>query len=156
MRFLQWIPHRRFPLISQHHTADMAPIIDSPYAHSGTVKKTVDDIANLRDESLAADKAIANAKYSATDLAQKYKDNITALAGLPAAIDKFAEVGSSFPSMRFLPCLPDWKLYRSSINFCGQHVLMVRELGLVISVVMNFSFFQSPPTHTHLSEPQSS
>jgi len=65
--------------------------IDFPYAHDDVVQRAVGQIASLRDESLAADKAVANAQYDATNLAAKYNDNITALAGLPLAIKQFAK-----------------------------------------------------------------
>ena len=78
--------------------------IDFPFAHIDVVRKTFTKIKNLKNESVAADKAVANAKYHATDLATEYKDDITALAGLPFAVQKFADVGSIFPSMHFLPC----------------------------------------------------
>ena len=134
----------------------MAPSIDFPYANSDIVQKAVNEVENLKNESLAADKAIAAVKGDASDLVTKYKDNISALAGLPIAIQQFSDVGSLFPSMHFLPCLTGWKLDSPSINFCGQHVLMVQHWGLVISMVMNFSFFQSSSTHTHSFEPQNS
>ena len=83
--------------------ADLAPSINFPYANCDIVQKIVGKVANLRDESLAADKAIANTKYDAAGLATKYKDDITALAELPVSIEKFAEVSSlspdAFPSL---------------------------------------------------------
>jgi hypothetical protein len=121
---------------------------------SDIVQKAVNEVETLKNESLATNKAIAAVKGDASDLVTKYKDNITALARLPIAIQQFSDVGSLFPSMHFLPCLTDWRLDSSSINFCGQHVLMVQHWGPVISMVMEFSFFQSSPTHTHSSEHQ--
>ena len=125
--------------------------IDFPYAHDEIVQKAVSNVDNLKNESLAADKAVAVVKGDASDLVTKYKNDITALAGLPIAIEQFSEVGSHFLSMHFLPRLTDWKLDSPSINFCGQHVLMVQHWELLISMVMDLSVFQSSSTHIHLN-----
>jgi hypothetical protein len=55
--------------------------------------------------------------------------------------------------MHFLRCLPDWELDTSlSIHFCGQHV-PVQHTGLVVSLVLDFSFFQTSPTHSPIRTP---
>ena len=75
----------------------MAPIIDPPFTHNDVVQKIVDEVANLKNKSLAANKAVKDSKDEAANLATKYKDDITALAGLPIAIEKFSDVDSLFP-----------------------------------------------------------
>lgn len=69
--------------------------IDFPFAHRSVVRNIVADVKRLSDESLAADKDIHDIKRASKALAEKYKNNITAVAELPAGVEAFAEVPSS-------------------------------------------------------------
>lgn len=73
----------------------MAPI-DFPFAHDDDVQKVVEQLKVLSRDSLAAAQGIHEIKRSATSLADKYKNNITALAGLPPGVEDFAKVGLPF------------------------------------------------------------
>ncbi|KAF7762326.1 hypothetical protein Agabi119p4_8919 [Agaricus bisporus var. burnettii] len=68
----------------------MAPI-DFPFAHDDDVQKVVEQLKVLSRDSLAAAQGIHEIKRSATSLADKYKNNITALAGLPPGVEDFAK-----------------------------------------------------------------
>ncbi|XP_006463636.1 hypothetical protein AGABI2DRAFT_194402 [Agaricus bisporus var. bisporus H97] len=65
--------------------------IDFPFAHRNVVRNIVSDVKRLSDESLAADKDIHDIKRASKALAEKYKNNITAVAELPAGVEAFAE-----------------------------------------------------------------
>ncbi|EKM81308.1 hypothetical protein AGABI1DRAFT_112975 [Agaricus bisporus var. burnettii JB137-S8] len=65
--------------------------IDFPFAHEDAVQKAVDEVKRLSDMSAAADQGVHDVDHSSKTLAERYKDDITALAGLPPRVDEFAK-----------------------------------------------------------------
>ncbi|XP_006461442.1 hypothetical protein AGABI2DRAFT_192945 [Agaricus bisporus var. bisporus H97] len=65
--------------------------IDFPFAHEDVVQKTVDDVRTLSNMSAAADQGVHDVNHSSKTLAERYKDDITALAVLPPRVDEFAK-----------------------------------------------------------------
>lgn len=106
--------------------------IDFPFAHRSVVRNIVADVKRLSDESLAADKDIHDIKRASKALAEKYKNNITAVAELPAGVEAFAEV----PSSRWmsLPASSDCQFNSVSMFFFWQRVTAHR-VGLAVSLV---------------------
>lgn len=71
-------------------------LIHSPFGQADIVKKNVDRIAELSNESLAVEKGFRDFIENGKALAKKYKADIDVFDELPYRLDELEKVGSLF------------------------------------------------------------